>query len=151
MESFGNALDRLPLRIDALIANTPITIHRPTQARHRKTTFPALLHLLAERRDQRVEQDGLRHSRGIRIAFAVLEAEDHQLQVDTDLRRSQTDTAGVAHGVEHVVDQVLQLGAAEQLLRHRRRNAQQALVTHLQDFADHIQPHCCVERVRQRG
>ncbi len=77
---------------------------------------------------------------GVRIALAALETEDHQLQVDADLRRGQPYPADVMHGFEHVVDQPLQLLAAEQFGRHRLRDTQQALVTHLEDFPDHAAP-----------
>ncbi|MNY61319.1 hypothetical protein D3C86_1979880 [compost metagenome] len=68
----------------------------------------------------------------------MLETEDHQSQVDTDLRRRQAHATDAFHGLEHVVDQLPQLGAVEHLGRNRRSNAQQALIAHFQNFTDHL-------------
>ncbi len=113
------------------------TRHHTAQARYRQAAFPTILQFAGGWRDHRVEQDGLRHRLGIRVTLAALEAKYHQLQVDADLRRRQADTADVMHGFEHVVDQLLQLGAAEHVLGYGRRDAQQAFVTHLENVADH--------------
>ncbi len=140
MEPFDAAVDRLSLRVQALVADAPMARYRAAQPRHRQAALPALFHLVVQRGDPRVQQDGRRHGRGVRIALAALETEDHQLQVDADLRRGQPYPADVMHGFEHVVDQPLQLLAAEQFGRHRLRDTQQALVTHLEDFPDHAAP-----------
>ncbi|MNS76913.1 hypothetical protein D3C72_1104800 [compost metagenome] len=47
MKAFGEAVNHLPLGIDALIANTPKTRHHTAQARHRQATFPAIFDFAA--------------------------------------------------------------------------------------------------------
>ena len=109
--------------------------HQAAQAGHRQAAFPAVFHLVGQRRDDRIAQDGLRHRRRVGIALVAVEAEDHQLQVHADLRRGQSHALGGGHGLEHVRDQRAQLGRAE--MRHGRGHAQQPRVAHLQDGVDH--------------
>ncbi|MNT31175.1 hypothetical protein D3C72_1670000 [compost metagenome] len=139
MESRGDAHDRLPLWIETFIANVLITLNRTAQTGHRQAAFETFFQRRAQRCDQRVDQDRLRHRFGVRVTFAVLETEDHQLQVHADLRRGQADTADAFHGLEHVVDQLPQLRAVEHFGRHWRGDAQQAFIAHFQDFTNHGQ------------
>ena len=76
----------------------------------------------------------MRHRRRLGIAHVAGKAEDHQLQVHTDLRRGQAGALGGLHGVEHVGDQRMQLGRVE--FAHRGRHAQQAGIAHLQDLSN---------------
>ncbi|OLY74177.1 hypothetical protein AU074_27865 [Pseudomonas sp. ATCC PTA-122608] len=137
VEAFGNPHNRLALGIEAFVANLLVTVHCPTQAGHRQAPFIAFFQHRAEWRDQRVDQDGLGHGGRVRVAFAALETEDHQLQVHTHLRRGQANATDVLHGLEHVINQLPQLRAVEHLRRNRRGNTQQALIAHFQDFTDH--------------
>ncbi|MNQ76847.1 hypothetical protein D3C85_916960 [compost metagenome] len=139
MKPRGKTHDGLTLGVYAFVANLLVTLHRATQARHGQTAFEALFQDRAQRCDQRVDQDRLRHGLGIRITLAVLETEDHQLQVDADLRSSQANAPHAFHGLEHVIDQLPQLGAVEHFGRHWRGNAQQALIAHFQNFTNHDQ------------
>ncbi len=79
-----------------------------------KARFKALLQLLA--------------SLGIKVC---------SVQVDADLRRGKPHVAHVFHGLEHVIDQLPQLGAVEHFRRHRWRDTQQALIAHFHNFTNH--------------
>ena len=83
----------------------------------------------------RIEQHRARHRRRLGIARVdVLGAEDHQLQVDADLRRRQAGAVGGVHGVEHVGDQQVDSSRVE--CGHGLGHAQQARIAHLEDFTD---------------
>ncbi|MCY1457698.1 hypothetical protein D9M71_750150 [compost metagenome] len=45
MEAIGKAVDRVALGVDALVADMLEARHHAAQARHRQTTFPAVLDL----------------------------------------------------------------------------------------------------------
>ncbi|MCY1431500.1 hypothetical protein D9M71_474700 [compost metagenome] len=137
MEAVGKAVDRVALGVDAFVADVLETRHHAAQTGHRQAAFPTLLKFAGCRRDHRVEQDGLRHRLGIRVTLAALEAEDHQLQVDTDLWCGQAHATHMAHGFEHIFDQLLQFGTAEHVFGHWRGDAQQAFVAHLENVTDH--------------
>ena len=115
--------------------NARIAIDGAAHARYRQATLPALLHLVRQRGNHRIEQDRAGYRRRVGVALAVIETEDHQLQIDPDLRRSQPDASGRVHGIEHVGDQRPQAGRLE--LIDRFSDLQQARIAHAQDFADH--------------
>lgn len=71
----------------------------------------------------------------MRIAAAVLEAEHDHAQADGHLRRGQADSAGLLHGLPHVLGQVAQLAGAHVL--HRLGRAHQHRLAHSHDLADH--------------
>jgi len=109
--------------------------HPAAQSRHRKAALPALLFLVAEGCQFGIDQDGLWYRRRFGIARIRLAAEDHDPQIDTDLRRRQAGAIEMRHGVAHVAEKFRQLHGAE--LRNRSRNAQQPRIAHAQNFADH--------------
>src|SRR5213082_997562 len=53
---------------------------------HRQAPFPTLLLLLAERRDHRVHEHGVRNRGEVRVARVVLELEDDHARAHPDLR-----------------------------------------------------------------
>jgi hypothetical protein len=59
MKTAGFTLDKLAVRVETLVANVLVAIHYTTQARDGQTAFPTLFQGLLQRRDQRIEQDGL--------------------------------------------------------------------------------------------
>jgi hypothetical protein len=67
------------------------------------------------------------------IAFAALETEQYDLQIDADLRGRQADAAGGDHGFLHVADQCIQLGGGEAL--DQLGDAQQPRIAEPQNLA----------------
>jgi hypothetical protein len=61
-------------------------------------------------------------------------AEYHELQIDSDLRRSETRAVDCVHGLGHVGDELVNVVGIE--FAHRLRHAQQARVAHFQDFTN---------------
>ena len=96
-----------PARIEARVADLRMAIDRTAHAGHGpgQPSQPSSVSFESGG-DLRIEQDRARHRRRIRIAFAMFEAEDHQLQIDADLRRGQANAACGLHGLGfHVRDQ----------------------------------------------
>ena len=139
MKTLGFTHNRLAFRAEPFVANALITLHCATQTRYGQAAFPVLFKYWAQRRDQWIDQDGLRYRFGIGVAFAVLKAKNHQLQINPDLRRRQTHAARMLHGLQHVIDQLPELRAVEHVIRHRLGNVQQALIAHFQNFTNHSQ------------
>ena len=68
----------------------------------------------------------------------MFEAEDHEPQVDADLRCGKTGAIEMDHRFAHVGEQRLELRRAEG--RDGLGDAQQARIAHAQHFADHGAP-----------
>src|ERR1700737_2724053 len=135
MKALGDAVNRLAVLIEAVIPDHRETVDDATQARHRQTPFPPLFHILRNRRDGRIDKDRFGHRRRIRVALVVPEAENHDLQIDADLRGGKPCAVCVVHRLEHVLDERMQLGGIEMI--DRFGYAQKARIAHLQNFANH--------------
>src|SRR5690606_11016735 len=85
VKALGDAVDRLSIGREALVADAGVAGYDAAQAGHREAAFPAVLGLVVQRRDHRVDEDGHRYRRRVRVTLAVLEAEDHHAQADADL------------------------------------------------------------------
>lgn len=103
METFHPALETPPAFVMALVVQALPARHPTTHAGYRKTAFPALLFLIAEGRQHRIDQHRLRHRRRVRIARIRLAAEDHHAQIDADLRRGKPGSVQMRHGIAHVL------------------------------------------------
>ena len=134
VKALGLAVDGAPERILPGVANAREARHLAAQAGHRQAALPALFHLIAQRRDQRVDQDRFRHRRRIGVTLVLPESEDHQCQVDPDLRRGQAGAASRVHGLEQVGDQRAHGRGVE--FTHGLGDAQQARVAHLENFTN---------------
>jgi hypothetical protein len=86
------AADRVAERIEAVVAEARIPRHDAAQPGNRQAPFPILLDLVGQRREHRIDELGVRHRLGIRIAVALLEAEDDDLLQHADLRRGKPRT-----------------------------------------------------------
>ena len=64
-----------------------------------------------------------------------MDAENHRAQADADLRRRESRAVEMRHGIAHVSEQGSELRGAKAL--DRRGVAQQPLVAHSEDLADH--------------
>jgi hypothetical protein len=71
----------------------------------------------------------------VRVARVRVEAEDHQTQIDADLRRCQANTICGMHGFVHVGDDRLEFGKVN--VPNRLCHPQQPGITHFQYFAYH--------------
>ena len=119
--------------VEAGIAQMPIPRYQPAHAGHRQASFPALILLLAERRQGRVDEHGEGHGIRVRVAGVVLETKNHDAQADADLRCSETGPIEIAHGVPHIGEQTFELGSAK--LEYRFGYRQQARIAHSENFA----------------
>ncbi|QND95250.1 hypothetical protein SY91_02666 [Burkholderia cenocepacia] len=135
MEPLGDAIDLLAELVEAAVAHLRVAADDAAHARHRQAAFPALFHLRRQVLDLRVDQHGLRHRRRIRVAVVVAEAEDDDLKPDADLRRGEPRAVRVVHRLEHIRDDLVQLGCIEPL--DRLGDFEQARIAHLQDLANH--------------
>src|ERR1700730_14504546 len=119
--------------IKARIAQMPIPRHQPADPRHRQASFPALLLLLAQRRQGWVDQHRKGYGIGLRVARILLEAEYHHAQAHADLRCSEAGSVEIAHRVPHVDEQAFEFGSAE--FEYRQSHRQQARIAHFENFA----------------
>ena len=102
---------RIALRVEARVADARPARHHAAQAGHRQAAFPAVLELVGERRDHRIDELGVRHRLGVGIARVALDAEDHHAQRHADLRRGEPGAVLRLHRVAHVGQQRVQLAA----------------------------------------
>ena len=68
-----------------------------------------------------------------RLVLALADVDDHEPVVGVDLGRRQADARGGVHGLEHVVDQTLELRAGQQCRVDRGGHGAQARVGELED------------------
>src|SRR6185295_14580655 len=134
VKSFRLALDRTAVEVEAAVADAREARHDAAQSGHRQTAFPALFLHAPDRLDRRIDEDRLGHRRRVGIAVVAVEAEDDELQVDADLRCREPGAVGRVHRLEHVGDELAQLGRREAL--DRTRDREQPRVAHLQDRAN---------------
>src|SRR5574337_966716 len=135
VEALHRPVDGLPEWVPAAVPQLTVAGHDAPQARHRKATFPALLHLVPDEIHLRIDEGRVGHGWCLRVALAPFETEDHHPQIDADLRRGDADTPSVGHGVPHVLQQSGEFGRPEGL--HGAGHPKQARVAHAQDVADH--------------
>ncbi len=127
------AIQRPPLLVAARIPQMRIAGYQAAHARHRQAAFPPLCHLLAERREFRIDEHGVRHGLGLRIAGVRLDAENDHPQTHAYLRRSKARAIELLHRVPHIGQQRLELGRAE---RHDRiRYGQEPRIAHFEYVA----------------
>jgi hypothetical protein len=135
MEAVHRAIDGVPVRVEAGVADAREARHHAAQAGHGEAAFPVFFLFIGQRRDGGIEQHRGRHQRPVRVAgVGRARAEDHELQIHADLRRRQARAVDGMHGVEHVLDQQVEFIGVEG--GHWLGHAQQARVAHLQDVAD---------------
>ncbi len=134
MEAIDYPVDWLAVRIETLVTDAGVARHFATQTGNGQAALPAQFFVIAQGRDDRVDQNGLRHRISIRITLTFFESEDHQLQTNTNLRRRQANAPRRGHGVEHILDQLLQLFCPER--HHRIGRLEKQRFAHAQDLSD---------------
>src|SRR5581483_10913395 len=135
VEALDRAVDRLAKGVEAGVADLAVARHDAAHPGHRQASLPALLHLAPDRLHRRVDEHGVRHLLGIRVARVLLHAEDDDAQQHPDLRGGEPGAVQVLHGVAHVGDQLAQPARAEGL--DLARALEQARVAHPEDRPDH--------------
>src|SRR6185437_2427177 len=83
----------------------------------------------------RIDELRVRHGLGVGISRVAFDAEDHDAQVDPDLRRGEPGAGLRAHRFAHVVEQRAQRYGIHAL--DFSRALEQARIAHAQDVADH--------------
>ena len=129
----GGALGRQPAVMD-----TPVTRDESPHPRDTEAAFPRLLHLIVQRLDDGVYEDGAWNGGSVGVACAPLHSEhDHAARL-ADLRGGQTYSAPSRHRVPQVFDERRDARAAELDFRHRLRHPAQYGMSHSQDGSFHI-------------
>ena len=129
------ALDGPTAKVEAAVAQIFPARHRAAQPGHRETAFPAVFDLCRERCQQRVDQHRAGHRFGVRIAGVAVDPENHDAQIDADLRRGQAGTVERAHGVLHIDDQRREFVGGEAL--NDPRLLPQTRIAHFQHRSNH--------------
>src|SRR5262245_20516244 len=106
-EILGDYVDRLALAIEALQTHRGEAGHHPPHVGDRKAPFPALLHLVGQRRDDRIDEDHQRHRRRVRVAGIAEDLDDRDLLECMHLGGREPGAVVLAHRLDHVVDQPL--------------------------------------------
>ena len=133
MEIADAAIDRPAGGVGARITQPPIAGDEAAHAGYRQAALPALDQFIVEGREHGIDERGKRYGLGIGIPGILLDAEDHNPQVDADLRRGKPGAIEMLHRVPHIPQQLLELGRSEGL--DRLGDREQARITHLEDFA----------------
>ena len=119
MESLSGASNFAPVQIETAIANMKRTFDETAQPRHRKTSLPPAFDHIIHDLDAGIDEHGQR--RGVieafgfgqsRIAATFRRLKHDHAQGHMDLRRLETRTVGVDHGLDHVGDQATYFGRA---------------------------------------
>jgi hypothetical protein len=108
--------------------------------RHRQATLVDLDHLVVERLDDRIDQDGQRDRRLVRVPRVVVDLDDRHPDRLVHLVGGDAGAVGVAHRVDEVVDQPLQLRRCELRGRDRTGLPAQHGMTDRGDLADRLRP-----------
>jgi hypothetical protein len=131
MEAAHHAIYGCAILIVTGVMQPGVTRDDATHAGHGKTAFPAVFHLVIDRCERGIDEYGVRHLFGIRIARIFAHPEYHHAQAHADLRRGDACTIHVAHGVLHILDQRMQFRRIK--LFHRRGHLQQQRIAHAQN------------------
>ncbi|MNS90404.1 hypothetical protein D3C72_1244540 [compost metagenome] len=99
-QAIGGQFLRLPLAVQELDGDGVGTGHVSEDAGHRQATF--LIHLAP------VLGDDFRVDEHARLVLFFAHVDDHEALVHVHLAGSQADAGGVVHGLEHVVEQLLE-------------------------------------------
>ena len=88
-----------------------------SQVGNREASLPADLGLVAQGRHDGVDHHGQRDRR-LGALVVGRDLDDREAQPHVDLRRGEADALVLVHGLDHVVDEPLDVGRADGLLRH---------------------------------
>src|ERR1700730_5460876 len=127
------SVDGLALGVYAGISQVAEPWDHPSHAGYRETSLPTVLHLVAEGGQLGVDQHGVGHRCGLRVARIVVHAENHHAQAHAYLRRGKSRPIEILHRVPHIGDQVFERWGAE--LPNRFGHRQEPRIAHLQNFA----------------
>jgi len=105
----GGEIQGVPLPVVGLDLDLPVAGDLPPEIDDAQAPLPVLDHLLRGPDDLRVDEDHQRDGRGLRIAGVPLDLQDGDLDRDMDLGRCQPDPVVLAHGLDHVVNEALEL------------------------------------------
>ena len=93
----------------------------------------ALVGLVAERTDDRVDEDAEAEARLVRVARVVADLDGEDPQRDVDLRRREAGAVRRAHRLDQVVADAEQLGRAELVVAHLAGSLPQRRMADLHD------------------
>ena len=92
MEVRTFADDFAALRIKSGVAKVRPARHHAAKARHGKTSLPSVLGIDRKRSQYRIDQLGVGHGNGVRVARIVIHAENDDPQRHADLGRGKSGT-----------------------------------------------------------
>ena len=121
-EALVDPLERLAVEAVAAELELAVAAHLAAQVGHREAALPAVLQLLGQRRHHRVDQHGERDRGGVGIARVAVDLDHANLLELVHLGGREPRAVVLAHGLDHVVDQALDLGRPDLRDRNRRRD-----------------------------
>src|SRR5882762_3952719 len=117
-EVLGDELDGIALPVEALEPHRRVARHHTPHVGHREAALPAVLHLLREGRDDGVDDDGQRDLRSLGVALILGHLDHRDLPRHVHLVGGQPGAVVLVHGLDHVVDQLLDGSRADIGGRH---------------------------------
>jgi two-component system, OmpR family, response regulator QseB len=131
MKILDDTFADIAVLVAAAITDAPPARHLAAQSRQRQAAFPSEYFLVVERFDLWIDEDRVGNGRRLRVTDIAFTTKHHDLQSDPDLRRSETDAVGCAHGLEQVVNQRAQGGRPK--FTDFRGNREETRITHVQN------------------
>jgi hypothetical protein len=125
-------LDRLPVAVERIHADVGVARHHAADVGDAEAAFPSLRLRVGDRNDLGIDDD---HRLAVRPGL-VVEQRHEQTQSFVDLRARQADTVIFVHGVDHVVDQLLDERIAQIRLLQRPGPLAEHGMSHARDFQD---------------
>ncbi len=138
VKALGDTVDCHSKLVKAAIAKMRMSLNYAAHSGYRQAPFPTLFKFLIEHFDKGIDQHGAWNRWRIGIAFIAIEAEDHQTQIDADLRCGEPCAIRRLHGLKHVRDEDMQLGSIE--FGDFASHAQKPRISHSQDWMNHDAP-----------
>src|SRR4051812_43944872 len=136
LEAMHDLVDRVAVAVPCLAADVNVALHLAAQVRHAETALVVVEQLIVDGREHRVDEDGQRDLRLVRIARVVADLDRADLDRLVDLDRGEPGAVGVVHRLDEVVDARLHRGGRELFTRHLARDLTKDGVADLGDLAD---------------
>src|SRR4051812_17086499 len=132
------AHEALAVLVVAGVFEPGVARHPAAHAGDGEAAFPALLHVIGERGDDGVDEDGVGDFLDIGVARIRVHAEEDDAKEHADLRRGEAGAVEMRHGVAHVLQQFGEFGSFKGF--DRLRNLPEARIAHAEDVSNHFCP-----------
>src|SRR5262245_29703365 len=150
-ELLRHGVDLAAIPIVGLEPDRRVAGHYAAHVRHGEASLPAVVHLLGERRHDRVDEDGERNGGRVGIARVLGNLDHADLLERVHLRRGEAGPVVLAHGLDHVVDEPLSLRRPDLLHGNERRLLAQHRVAETGDLQNSHVTRVLRTRIVARG